>query len=263
MADILARMTQITADYDDQTALDAIDLDLPEGKVIAFCGPNGSGKSTALRVLRGLHRPSAGAASVAGRPLTDWEPRALAREIAMLSQSPEAPDEMSVADLAMMGRFSHRSRFSAPSAADHATVERALKATGMTTLADRALGHLSGGQLQRAWIAMTLAQDSPRIFLDEPTNHLDIAHALEVLDLVVRLNRSEHRSFVLVLHDLNLAMRYADEVVLFRQGRIAAQGPTEAVMTSETIGSVFEIDCDVVTVASGERFIMSRSRAKP
>ncbi|WP_010139539.1 ABC transporter ATP-binding protein [Oceanicola sp. S124] len=242
-----------TARYDGAVALDAVDLSLPEGRVVAFCGPNGSGKSTALRVLRALHAPDAGTVEVAGKPVSAWRPRDLAREIAMLSQSPSAPDDMSVRDLALLGRYAHRGRFAPVRATDRAAVARALEATNMTELAGRSLGQLSGGQVQRAWIAMVLAQDAPRIFLDEPTNHLDIAHALDILDLITSLNQEAGRGFVIVLHDLNHAMRYADHVVLFDRGRIACTGPTQEVLTEERIREVFDIDCRIVALPGIER----------
>jgi iron complex transport system ATP-binding protein len=244
----LARLAGASARYGTTLALEAVDLDLPEGQVIAFCGPNGSGKSTALRVMRGLHAPSAGGVEIAGRALSDWEPRDLARAVAMLAQSPDAPAELTVADLAMLGRFAHRGRFGGPSDADRQARDRALKVTGLTDLRNRPIGQLSGGQLQRAWIAMTLAQDAPRLFLDEPTNHLDIAHAFDVLDLAARLNREQGRSVVLVLHDLNMAMRYADHVALFASGRVTAFGPTAEVLTQDRIEAVFGIDCRIVTL---------------
>ena len=248
MADPFARLRSVTVAYDGTPALDGVTLDLPEGRITAFCGPNGSGKSTALRVLRGLHRPAAGSAEIAGRPLADWSARDLARAVAMLSQTPEAPPELTVGDLVMLGRFAHRGRFAGPSPEDRAASDSALAATEMDFLRDRPIGRLSGGQLQRAWIAMTLAQDAPRIFLDEPTNHLDIAHAFEVLDLIVRLNRTDGRSFVLVLHDLNMAMRYADRVVLFDAGKVVAAGATKDVLTEDRIQEVFGIRCRILDV---------------
>ncbi|MBS1303686.1 ABC transporter ATP-binding protein [Loktanella sp. SALINAS62] len=251
MADALARLHGVTACYDGITALDLINLDLPEGQVIAFCGPNGSGKSTALRVLRGLHKVEGGTVDVAGRPLRDWVPKDLAKAVAMLSQSPEAPPELTVQDLVRLGRFTHRKRFAGHSGEDHAACANALAATEMTGLAERPIGHLSGGQMQRAWIAMTIAQEAPRIFLDEPTNHLDVAHAFEVLELVRRLNRTEGRSIVLVLHDLNMAMRYADHVVLFDAGRVVTSGPVREVLTETRVADVFGIRCKVIDV-SGE-----------
>jgi iron complex transport system ATP-binding protein len=246
MPDPLARLAAVTATYDGTTALDGVNLDLPEGRITAFCGPNGSGKSTALRLMRGLHRPASGEVQVAGHPLPDWAPRDLARAVAMLSQTPEAPPELRVEDLVMLGRFAHRGRFAGPSPADREACARALDATGLSHLRQRPIGNLSGGQLQRAWIAMTLSQEAPRIFLDEPTNHLDVAHAFEVLDLILRLNRTEGRSFVLVLHDLGMAMRYADHVVLFAGGRIVADGPTRAILTEARVAEVFGVDCRIL-----------------
>jgi iron complex transport system ATP-binding protein len=248
MADRLARLRAVTARYDRVTALDLVDLDLPEGRITALCGPNGSGKSTALRVLRGLHGAEAGEVEVAGRPLGDWPPKDLARAVAMLSQSPDAPPELTVQDLVRLGRFAHRRRFMGQSGEDHAACARALEATEMAELAGRPIGRLSGGQLQRAWIAMTIAQDAPRIFLDEPTNHLDIAHAFEVLELVRCLNAREGRSIVMVLHDLNMAIRYADHVVLFDEGRVVAAGPTRDVLTETTVAEVFGVSCRIIEV---------------
>jgi iron complex transport system ATP-binding protein len=256
MADSLARLRAVTARYDRVTALDLVDLDLPEGRITALCGPNGSGKSTALRVLRGLHEAEAGEVEVAGSPLRDWPAKDLARAVAMLSQSPDAPPELTVQDLVRLGRFAHRRRFMGQSGEDHAACARALEATEMADLADRPIGRLSGGQLQRAWIAMTIAQDAPRIFLDEPTNHLDIAHAFEVLELVRRLNRSEGRSVVLVLHDLNMAMRYADHVVLFDAGRVVASGPTAEVLTERQVAEAFGIRCRIVELGEDDGTVL-------
>ncbi|MCU0853723.1 MAG: ABC transporter ATP-binding protein [Rhodobacteraceae bacterium] len=248
MAEFLARLQSVTAAYDGTLALNAVTLDLPERRITAFCGPNGSGKSTALRLLRGLHRPAAGSVEIVGLPLPDWSARDLARAVAMLSQTPDAPPELTVGDLVMLGRFAHRGRFAGPTAEDRAACDRALAATEMGQFRERPIGQLSGGQLQRAWIAMTLAQNAPHIFLDEPTNHLDVAHAFDVLDLIARLNRTEGRSFVLVLHDLNMALRYADDVVLFDRGRVVVAGPTAEVLTEARVEEVFGIRCRIMSV---------------
>ncbi|MEM5582192.1 MULTISPECIES: ABC transporter ATP-binding protein [unclassified Roseibium] len=264
MPEPMARLEGVSAAYDGARALDQVSLDLPDGKIVAFCGPNGSGKSTALKVMRGLLKPLEGAVFVAGRRLADWPPRELALQIAMLSQSPEAPADLTVGDLAMMGRFAYRRRFAGPSPLDQAACDAALAVTGMTDFRDRALARLSGGQMQRAWVAMTLAQDAPRIFLDEPTNHLDIAHAYELLDLVAHLSRTEQRSFVIVLHDLNMAMRYADHVVLFDKGRVTASGPTAQVLTEDSISSVFGVSCRVMPMDGLDRpVIVSWGRGRP
>lgn len=253
MADALARLRDVTARYDGVTALDLVDLDIPAGRITAFCGPNGSGKSTALRVMRGLHAPAQGVVEVAGRALQDWSPKGLAQVVAMLSQSPDAPPELTVQDLVRLGRFAHRRGFRGRTAEDRKACQRALAATELAELATRPIGQLSGGQLQRAWIAMTIAQDTPHIFLDEPTNHLDVSHAFEVLELVRQLNRAEGRSIVLVLHDLNMAMRYADHVVLFQEGRVVATGATREVLSEARIQEVFRIGCKLIEVEGQER----------
>ncbi|POF29338.1 ABC transporter ATP-binding protein [Roseibium marinum] len=253
MPEFMASLSGVTAAYDGTPALGGISLDLPDNRIVAFCGPNGSGKSTALRVMRGLHKVESGEIAVAGRALADWSPKELARQVAMLSQSPQAPSDLTVEDLVMMGRFAHRGRFSGPSAEDVAACGTALRITEMTELKHRSIAQLSGGQLQRAWVAMTLAQNAPRIFLDEPTNHLDVAHAFELLDLIRHLNRAENRSFVIVLHDLNMAMRYADHVVLFKQGEVAASGPTQDVLTEDAVSSVFGISCRILPLEGLER----------
>ena len=187
-----------------------------------------------------------GEVEIAGRDVSAWSARDLARAVAMLSQSPEAPPELTVGDLVTLGRYAHRRVFGGTSAQDLAAVERALAATELQDLALRPIGQLSGGQLQRAWLAMTIAQEAPVIFLDEPTNHLDIAHSLEVLDLVRRLNREEGRSIVVVLHDLNMAARYADHIVLFDAGRAVAQGTIREILTEERIAAVFGVSCAVI-----------------
>ncbi|WP_269581352.1 ABC transporter ATP-binding protein [Roseibium sp. Sym1] len=261
MPEPMASLANVHAAYDGAPALDDVSLDLPDGSIVAFCGPNGSGKSTALKVMRGLHRPDAGEIRIAGKHLDDWSAKGLAQQVAMLSQSPEAPSDLTVDDLVMMGRFAHRGRFAGPGPADRDACARALAVTEMAAFRDRALSQLSGGQVQRAWVAMTLAQDAPRIFLDEPTNHLDIAHAFELLDLVRRLSREEGRSFVIVLHDLNMAMRYADHVVLFDAGRIAARGQTVDVLTEGIVSRVFGVSCRMVPVDGMDRpVIVSWSR---
>ncbi|MFD1796439.1 ABC transporter ATP-binding protein [Paracoccus aurantiacus] len=242
MTEPLFSLQKARAGYGRLPVFDGLDLDLPAGKVIALCGPNGSGKSTVLRALRKLLPVVEGRILLDQRELAAWPDKELARRLAMLSQSPEAPPEMSVAELAMLGRFAHRKPLAGPSQNDRDACARALSAAGLSHLAQVPLGSLSGGQRQRAWIAMVLAQESGTILLDEPTNHLDIAHAFEVLELVRHLNRAEGRSIVVVLHDLNLVTRYADHVVMFDAGRVAAQGSVAEVLTEQRLADVYGIN---------------------
>lgn len=246
MAKPLFSLVNASAGYGRNLIFSELELTLPAGQVIALCGPNGSGKSTALRCMRRLLPLQAGSVELEGRDLADWKSRDLARAVAMLSQSPEAPDELPVRELVQLGRYAYRRLLTGPNEQDRQASERALKVTSMTELADTPIGSLSGGQVQRAWIAMVLAQEAPTIFLDEPTNHLDIAHALDVLELIVELNRKESRSFVVVLHDLNLAARYSDHVVLFSNGKVAAQGTVTEVFTKDIISRTFGIDCELL-----------------
>ncbi|WP_068310085.1 ABC transporter ATP-binding protein [Polycladidibacter hongkongensis] len=262
MPDTLFQMQAASAGYDGHPVFEGLDLSLPSGKVIAFCGPNGSGKSTALRSLRHLLPLSSGNIQLLGRDLKDWSARELAKNIALLTQTPEAPEDTLVKDLVMMGRFAHRKPFTGPSALDKAACEEALLATGMTKLAQTPIGSLSGGQAQRAWIAMVLSQQSHTILFDEPTNHLDIAHALDVLELVHRMNRQQGRNIIVVLHDLNLAARYADHVVLFEKGQIAKQGSVTEVLNETTISQVFNITCKILSL-DGQPIIAALPQTHP
>ena len=233
---------------------ESLSLEIPRGQVTALCGPNGCGKSTALKAMRRVLPLAGGEVQLKGRPLADWSARALARELAMLSQAPSAPEEMTVRDLVSLGRYAHRPALGGLAANDKAAVAGALRATDIADLAERPIGALSGGQLQRAWLAMVVAQEAPAIFLDEPTNHLDIAHALETLELVRGLCAGGGKTVVVVLHGLNLAARYADRLVFFRDGRIAAEGAVAEVFRAETIREVFGIECEVDRRRDGAPF---------
>lgn len=245
MADLLT-LAAVTLAYGRMRALDSVDLGLPEGRVTVLAGPNGCGKSTLLRLIRRLLLPDTGTVRLEQRDILDLSERELARRMALLSQSPSAPDELKVAELVRLGRFPHQTFFRQWSKEDAHVVERALVATGLEDLGERRLDTLSGGQKQRVWLAMVLAQDTPTVCLDEPTNHLDVQHQLECLDLVRRLNRELGKTVIVVLHDLNLAARYADHLVLMKQGRIRAQGNPAELMREHLIGEVFGIESRVI-----------------
>lgn len=238
-------LRSVTLGYPGKRVFSDLNLSIRPGRLTAFCGPNGCGKSTALRAMRALLPADAGLVLLRDTPITDLPVRALAREIAMLTQSPTAPGELSVEQLVTLGRYAHRRAFTSAAGSDRTAVTNALRETNLADMADRPIGTLSGGQLQRVWIAVVLAQASPVILLDEPTNHLDIAHALEVLALVRRLGAQEGKTVVVVLHDLNLAARFADDIVFFRGGEVAGSGPVEEVFRQELIQDVFGIECIV------------------
>ncbi|NED04150.1 ABC transporter ATP-binding protein [Streptomyces sp. SID6648] len=233
--------------YDDRAVVSGLDLAVPPGRITAIVGANACGKSTLLRALARLLAPREGAVSLDGRALHSIPTRELAQQLGILPQAPVAPDGLTVIDLVNRGRSPHQTWWRQWTKADEQAVHDALAATGTTDLADRAVDELSGGQRQRAWIAMAVAQGTPVLLLDEPTTYLDLAHQIDVLDLVVDLNRREGRTIVMVLHDLNQACRYADHVIAMKKGDIVAEGAPADVITAETVEDVFGLRCQVTT----------------
>ncbi|HET8970022.1 MAG TPA: ABC transporter ATP-binding protein [Candidatus Nanopelagicales bacterium] len=246
MSEPLFRVRGLTVGYPRRPGVIAgLDAELPAGGLTAIVGPNGCGKSTLLLTLARLLRPAAGSIAFRGRPLTEPGARELARQLAFLPQQPVAPEGIRVRDLVMRGRQPHRRPLLPPTAADADAVDRALAATGCAHLAYAEVASLSGGQRQRVWIAMTLAQQTGTVLLDEPTSFLDIAHQIEVLDACAGLVAGG-RSVIAVLHDLSLAARYADWMLLLDSGRLVCAGPPAAVVDADLIEATFGLPCRVV-----------------
>jgi iron complex transport system ATP-binding protein len=239
------RTERLRLAYPGRIVVDELDLDLPTGRITAIVGANACGKSTLLRALARLMSPAAGCVRLDGEAIHSLPTRQVARQVGILPQSPVTPAGLTVVDLVSRGRSPHQTWWQQWSAADEAAVGAALAATGMTGLAHRPVDELSGGQRQRAWIAMAVAQETPVLLLDEPTTFLDLSHQIDVLDLVVDLNRRDGRTVVMVLHDLNQAGRYADHLVAMKSGRIVAQGDPAAVITPEVVADVFDVECQV------------------
>lgn len=235
----------LTIAYGDHEVVHGVDLAVPPGRITVVVGPNGCGKSTLLRAMARLVAPTAGRVLLAGEDVRRTAPRTLARRLGILPQHPVAPDGVLVADLVARGRHPHRGRFARPGPLDDEAVAQAMLATGVDDLADRRVEDLSGGQRQRVWIAMALAQRTDVLLLDEPTTFLDLGHQLEVLDLLVDLNTSRGTTVVAVLHDLNLAARYADHLVAVHEGRVAAAGAPMEVVTERLVADVFGVRCRV------------------
>jgi len=240
------RARGLTLGYSGVDIVHSLDLVVPDGLVTVIVGANGCGKSTLLRGLARLLKPRAGHVELDGRPLKEWASADIARVMGLLPQNPVAPDGITVADLVGRGRYPHQGWFRRWSAEDDAAVEIALAATHTTELADRTLAELSGGQRQRVWIAMVLAQDTDLVLLDEPTTFLDISHQVDLLDLLDELNHVHGKTVVMVLHDLNLACRYAHHIVAMKSGDIVAQGTPQDVITADVVDEVFGLPCRVV-----------------
>lgn len=251
----------LTLAYGDRTIVDGLDLAVPSGRITAIVGANGCGKSTLLRALARLLPPRTGRVLLDGKELHSRPSKEVARTLGLLPQSPIAPEGIAVADLVGRGRHPHQKLLSRWSERDYQVVAQSLAATGMTDFADRSVDELSGGQRQRVWIAMALAQETDILLLDEPTTFLDVAHQVEVLDLLTDLNRDRGTTIVMVLHDMNLAARYADHLFALRSGRVVASGPPNDVMTSDLIREVFDLDALVVPdPVSGSPIVLPRGR---
>ncbi|MFF2011014.1 ABC transporter ATP-binding protein [Streptomyces sp. NPDC058195] len=242
----------VTVGYGGRTVIEKLDVAIPPGVITTIIGPNGCGKSTLLRTLTRLLRPDGGTVVLDGEDIGRLRTRDVARKLGLLPQSPLAPEGLTVADLVARGRHPHQSWLRQWSSDDADVVARALAMTGVADLAGRPVDSLSGGQRQRVWISMTLAQGTDLLLLDEPTTYLDLAHAIDVLDLVDDLHESG-RTVVMVLHDLNLAARYSDHLVVMRAGSVLAQGHPREVITAPLLREVFGLNALVIDDPVGDR----------
>lgn len=235
----------LTLAYGNRTIVHDLDIDVVPDGFTAIIGPNACGKSTLLKALARVLRPVSGEITLDGTPVRGMKSKAFARQLALLPQSPIAPETITVRELVARGRFPHQSLLRQWSDADGRAVEEALRLSSTVELADRLLSELSGGQRQRCWIAMVLAQETPLLLLDEPTTFLDIAHQYEVLELCSGLHEAG-KTLVAVLHDLNQAARYATHLVVMKEGRIVAQGEPSLVLTAELVLEVFGLESTVI-----------------
>jgi iron complex transport system ATP-binding protein len=232
--------------YDRDIVVRGVDVEIPPSRITAIVGANGCGKSTTLRGLSRLLRPSGGVVTLDGEDISRIPAKKLAQMIGLLPQQPTAPDGITVVDLVTRGRYPHHRWMQAHGRDDAKIVAAALHATGTSHLADHLVDQLSGGQRQSVWIAMALAQDPDILLLDEPTTFLDLTHQVELLDLLTDLNRQYATTVVMVLHDLNLAARYADHLVVMAAGQVVAEGDPSVVMTPELLASAFGLQSIVV-----------------
>ena len=235
----------LTAGYDRLLVLDDIHIRVEKGEMVGIIGPNGSGKSTLLRVIGRLLRPSSGCVYLDGRAMSDMDVRTIARSIAILPQAPPPTHDLTVRELIGYGRYPHIPWLKRLGVQDREVIESAISACGMQDLADRMLNTLSGGERQKAWIAMAVAQQPRTMLLDEPVTFLDISHQLEVMDLISDLNRAQGMTVIVVLHDLNLASRYCARLIAIKDGQVHSDGPTVGVIQPRVLREVFGIDARV------------------
>jgi len=236
----------ITAGYDKKNILNGVSMTLPDHKISVIIGANGCGKSTLLKTLARLIKPSSGEVVLGEQKISKIPPKKLAKSLGLLPQSPIVPEGIVVADLVARGRFPYQSFFKGLSAKDYEAVEEALEIMGITELANRSVDELSGGQRQRVWIAMALAQQTDILLLDEPTTYLDISYQIEILDLLKDLNKKRGTTIAMVLHDINLAARYADYIFAVHEGKLISQGVPSEIITEGLIKKVFDLDCCVI-----------------
>ena len=241
----------ITFSYDNKiNRLDNVNGEIKKGEITTIIGPNGCGKSTLLGIMSNNYLPQQGQVILDGKKIREYKPKELAKKLAVVHQENEAPSDMTVERLTTYGRLPHRSMFSSMSDEDEEAIEWALTCTNLQEKRHATIDSLSGGEKQRVWIAMTLAQKTQFLFLDEPTTYLDIYYQYEILELIKLLNRAHGLSIVMILHDINQAIQYSDTIIVMKEGKIVLKGSPEEVISEQLITDTYGID---VIVKNDER----------
>ncbi|UXR80771.1 ABC transporter ATP-binding protein [Staphylococcus sp. IVB6218] len=245
----MSRLTgkEVTIGYGDRVIVNNLDVVIPDGKITSIIGPNGCGKSTLLKALSRLLQTKNGEILLDGKNIQMQPTKEVAKKIAILPQSPDVADGLTAGELVSYGRFPHQKGFGRLSEQDKEEIDWAMRVTGTIDFKHRAVNDLSGGQRQRVWIAMALAQKTDIIFLDEPTTYLDISHQLEILELVQELNAEHGTTIIMVLHDINQAIRFSDHLITMKSGQIVRQGETQDVLCNEILEEVFNIEAELST----------------
>ena len=245
----MLRIEDLSLSYGDKPVVQNLSLRVKKGQVVSIIGPNASGKSTILKSIAGIIKPVSGKIFIEEKDISKMDSKKLAQKVSILLQQNKNPDDMSIEELVYFGRYPHKKWFEAFEASDQKIIEEAMKLTNTFALRDKTLETLSGGERQRAWIAMALAQEPDILLFDEPTTYLDLAHQIEFLELVNRLNKETGVTVVLVLHDLNQAARYGNYLFAMKEGKIFAQGNPEEVLNPQNILNIYNIEAKIFNAA--------------
>jgi len=260
------RVENLSVAYEDNTIIEEMNLTIPKGMISIIIGGNGCGKSTLLKTISRINKPSQGDIFINGKNIKKVKEKNIAKEVAFLPQGPVCPSGLTVRQLVAYGRFPHQKMIGGLNSHDKEVIDWAIEQTGLSDFADREVENLSGGQRQRAWIAMTLAQETEIIMLDEPTTYLDLSYQLEVLEILERLNKEKNITVVIVLHEINNAFRFADNIIGLKKGKIICEGRPMEVITKETLKTIYGIDADLKKSETGDypvciEFELSREEA--
>ncbi|QTA37531.1 ABC transporter ATP-binding protein [Thermosipho ferrireducens] len=237
---------ELEVNYGEKRIVKRISMEIKPGEIVSIIGPNGSGKSTILKVLSRLLKPSGGVAYLDGYDIQHLPTKEVARKLSILSQHNNAPYDFTVKEIVSFGRAPYKKWYEITSSKDEEIIEWALEVTKLTHLANRFVNTLSGGEKQRAWIAMTLAQKTKVLLLDEPTTYLDIAHQLEIMELLYEINRKHGVTVIMVLHDLNQAARFSDRMFAIKDGKLVASGTPNEILTKEMMKKIFNIEAQIL-----------------
>jgi iron complex transport system ATP-binding protein len=240
------KVENLSIAYEESVIVENLNVSVPKGKITTIIGPNGCGKSTILKTIGRIMKPKNGMIYINGEDIKNISTKEIAKKMAVLPQTPQSPNGLTVGELVSYGRYPHQRGLGSLTSEDKEVVAWALEATKISEFEHRPIDSLSGGQRQRVWIAMALAQETDLILLDEPTTYLDLSHQLEVLELLYDLNKKQGCTIVMVIHDLNLAARFADYIIAIRKGKIISEGTPEIVMTHSVLKKTFNIDAEIL-----------------
>lgn len=238
--------------YEDNIIIEDMSLSIPKGKISIIIGSNGCGKSTLLKTISRINKPKSGEIFINNKNIKKVKEKDIAKEVAFLPQGPVCPSGLTVRELVAFGRFPHQKMVGGLNAHDKEVIEWAIEETGLSEFADREVENLSGGQRQRAWIALVLAQETEIIMLDEPTTYLDMSYQLEVLEVLQKLNKEKNITVVIVLHELNNACKFADNIIGLKKGKIICEGKPIEVINKETLKEIYGIDANIKESENGK-----------